>query len=222
MFGWNVLTGYLLWPSSFSIRVGCGLNTSSISLALLSFTESPPPFSAVLSMSRPLSSLVLVRLMLGPASWREGSGVNTAEVSFSRSDDWWQSSVLADTNHLFTNKIKGCFKSVFSFSIYSWQTMGRQVQSKKQSFALLYLKVSKWNTQSEHIQNMPGCCGQKHCYSGRSLHYLLLHCRSPPCVSSHAVVWQQHIQIHLIAADGTWRWMIMMMTVHGGAGYTWS
>lgn len=60
---------YLLWPSSFSIRVGCGLNTSSISLAPPSITESPPPFSAALSMSKPLSSLVLVRLMLGPASW---------------------------------------------------------------------------------------------------------------------------------------------------------
>lgn len=65
---------HLLWPSSFSIRVGCGLNTSSISLAPPSITESPPPFSAALSMSKPLSSLVLVRLMLGPASW----GTNTS------------------------------------------------------------------------------------------------------------------------------------------------
>ena len=62
---------YLLLPSSFSIRVGCGLNTSSISLAPPSITESPPPFSAALSMSKPLSSLVLVRLMLGPASCRK-------------------------------------------------------------------------------------------------------------------------------------------------------
>lgn len=50
------------------MRVGWGLKTSSISLAP-SRAVSPPPFSVVLSMSRPESSEVLVRLMLGPASW---------------------------------------------------------------------------------------------------------------------------------------------------------
>lgn len=60
---------HLVWAaSSFSMRVGWGLKTSSISLAP-SRAVSPPPFSVVLSMSRPESSEVLVRLMLGPASW---------------------------------------------------------------------------------------------------------------------------------------------------------
>ena len=54
--------------SSFSISVGWGLNTNSISLAP-SITGSIATVALLLSSSSPESSDVLVRLLLGPASW---------------------------------------------------------------------------------------------------------------------------------------------------------
>ena len=54
--------------SSFSIRVGWGLKTNSISLAP-SMTGSIATAALLLSSSSPESSEVLVRLLLGPASW---------------------------------------------------------------------------------------------------------------------------------------------------------
>lgn len=60
---------YLVWAlSSFSISVGWGLKTNSISLAP-SITGSIATVALLLSSSSPESSDVLVRLLLGPASW---------------------------------------------------------------------------------------------------------------------------------------------------------
>ena len=60
---------YLVWAlSSFSIGVGWGLKTNSISLAP-SITGSIATVALLLSSSSPESSDVLVRLLLGPASW---------------------------------------------------------------------------------------------------------------------------------------------------------
>lgn len=52
---------------------------------------------------------------------------------------------------------------------------------------------------------VPGCCGRRRCYSGRSLHCPPLRCRSPRCVASPAAAWHIHTHTHkhqCVAANG--------------------
>lgn len=72
----------------------------------------------------------------------------------------------------------------------------------------MYVKVSNWNARCTRCpiwcvkhHNIPGCCGQKRCYSGRSLHCPQLRYHSPLCASYHAAVWQKQMQIQIITAD---------------------
>lgn len=144
------------------MRVGWGLKTSSISLAP-SRAVSPAPFSVVLSMSRPESSEVLVRLMLGPASWLlwteallqcELSPLSSAPLPFSI---WCffprcslEEQILADPQKIWLDNRK-CHRSTANFTPFFFFFLNPRLCKLERLLSLCCVPVCVWILEHEGL-----------------------------------------------------------------------